>query len=47
MIDDPRDDRYPGDGWGGEDEGTRRIDDCIDEVSFGVDDDEGETGGRR
>ena len=27
------------DGWGGEDEGTRRIDDCIDELSFGGKDD--------
>ena len=34
-IDDPRDERYPGDGWGGDEEGTRRIDDCIDEASFG------------
>jgi len=30
-------DRGESDGWGGRDEGTRRIDDCIGEVSFGPD----------
>ncbi|EMA42642.1 hypothetical protein [Halococcus saccharolyticus] len=40
-------DRYPGGGWGGTEEGTRRIDDCIDEASFGPgsDDEEDEGAG--
>ena len=46
-INDPHDDRYPGDGWGGDEEGTRRI----DEISFGPGSDDAEagndTGGRR
>ena len=41
-INDPRDERYPGDGWGGDEECTRRIDDCIDEISFGPDSSAGE-----